>query len=160
MPQALVGTGGFLAAVLWMNLMFDFQALNHAGVLPQEVLTSIAAYYRHVTTDADPMGNVVSLVMILTILGTVLQLSRTAIPLWIRVGVVITALVPAVYALAFLVPAAARLGSEVDPPAVQSELVRAILWGHVACLLMVLAYLGLQIQAVQRLRREARPLPA
>lgn len=154
MPQALVGTGGFLAAVLWMDLMFDFQALGHMGTLPEEALASIAAYYRRVTTEAAPMGNVVSLVMILTVLGAVLQLSRTAIPLWIRVGVLVTALVPVIYALAVIVPSAVRLGTRSDPLALQSELARTILWGHVACLACVIGFLGLQILAVQCLRRD------
>lgn len=160
MPQALVGTGGFLAAVLWMDLMFDVQALNHAGTLPDEVLASIAAYYHQVTTAADPMGNVVSLVMILAILGTVLQLSQGALPLWLRAAALVTVLVPTVFALVVLVPAAERLGGQADAPEVQSELARTILWGHVTCLASVLLFVGLQIAAVARLRRAARTLPA
>lgn len=160
MPQALVGTGGFLVAVLWMDLMFDFQALGHDGVLPNHVLSIIAGHYHHVTTAAAPMGNVVSLVMLLTVMGTVLQLSRSAIPLWVRVGALVTALLPTVFALAYIVPTATRLGAEVDPPALQSELVRTVLWGHLLCLPAVFAYLALQIFAVQRLRYAAAALPA
>ena len=152
MPQALVGTGGFLAAALWMDLMFDFQTLSYAGVLPDDVLASIAAYYHRVTTTAAPMGSVVSLVMLLTVLGAVLQLSRSAIPMWVRAGVLVTALVVLVYAQAAIVPAAVRLGAQADPPQIQSELARAILWGHLICLFCVLVYLALQIYAVQRLR--------
>jgi hypothetical protein len=40
------GGAGFLLAVLWFDLMFDVQALRERGpVLPEAVLTSIAAYY-------------------------------------------------------------------------------------------------------------------
>jgi hypothetical protein len=158
MPQTLVGTGGFLAAVLWMDLMFDVQALGHPGTLPGDVLASIAAYYHRVTTTADPMGNVVSLVMLVTVLGAVLQLSRAALPLWLRAGTLVTALVPGVFALALIVPAAVRVGARTDPAPVQSELVRFILWGHLACLACVLLFVGLQILAVQRLR-VAEPVP-
>jgi hypothetical protein len=159
MPQALVGTGGFLAAVLWMDLMFDLQALDHTGTLPEQVLRSIADYYHHVTTAADPMGNVVSLVILLTVLGAVLQLSRTVLPVWLRAGVLVSILVPAVLALALIVPAAERLGARTGTPEFQTELVHTILWGHVWCLVFVLAYLGLQIFAVQRLRRGAQASP-
>lgn len=156
MPQALVGTGGFLAAVLWMDLMFDFQALNHAGVLPAEVLASVAAYYYHVTTGAAPMGSVVSLVMLLTVVGAVVQLSKPAIPLWVRAGVLVTALVPTLLALAVIVPAATRLGAQADPPALQTELVRDVLRGHLVCLGSVLVYLALQIFASRKASHSPR----
>lgn len=159
MPQALVGTGGFLAAALWMNLMFDVQALGHARELPAEVLAAIAAHYHHVTEAAAPMGNVISLMMLLTVLGAVLQLSRTAIPLWIRSGVLVLAIVVTLVGLAWVVPAVTRLTAQVDPPALQSDLVRHILTGHLLGLGCVLAYLGLQITAVQRLARRDDPAP-
>ena len=59
---------GFLLAVLWFDLMFDVQTRKHTGeVLPPEVLTSISAYYRRVTTEAYPMNRLVALVMLLTL---------------------------------------------------------------------------------------------
>jgi hypothetical protein len=59
---------GFLLAVLWFDLMFDVQTRKHKGdVLPPEVLTSISAYYRRVTTEAWPMNRLVALVMLLTL---------------------------------------------------------------------------------------------
>ena len=59
---------GFLLAVLWFDLMFDVQTRKSvANPLPSEVLASISAYYRRVTTDAYPMNRLVALVMLLTI---------------------------------------------------------------------------------------------
>src|SRR5450432_4665949 len=59
---------GFLLAVLWFDLMFDVQTRRHAGdLLPGEVLASISAYYRRVTTEAYPMNRLVALVMALTL---------------------------------------------------------------------------------------------
>src|ERR1700687_5684709 len=59
---------GFLLAVLWFDLMFDVQTRKHPGdVLPPEVLASISAYYRRVTTEAYPMNRLVALVMVLTL---------------------------------------------------------------------------------------------
>jgi hypothetical protein len=55
---------GFLLAVLWFDLMFDVQTRKHTGDLPPEVLASISAYYRRVTTEAYPMNRLVALVMV------------------------------------------------------------------------------------------------
>jgi hypothetical protein len=53
--SAFVTAGaGFLLAVLWFDLMFDVQVMGHReGDLPEEVLASIASYYRRVTTRRD-----------------------------------------------------------------------------------------------------------
>jgi hypothetical protein len=37
--------------VLSFDLMFDVQTRKHQGVLPPEVLASISAYHRRVTTE-------------------------------------------------------------------------------------------------------------
>lgn len=152
MPQLLIGTGGFLCAVLWMDLMFDVQVWGQTGTLAPETLASLAGYYRRVTTDADPMGNVVSLMLLLTVLGAVVQLARTRLPLWLRAGALVTATVPAVTAIAVLVPAAVRLGQQSDPPEVQSELARTLLSGHLWCLALILIFLLLQVLAVRLAR--------
>jgi hypothetical protein len=58
---------GFLLAVLWFDLMFDVQTRKYTGDLPPEVLASISAYYRRVTTEICPMNRLVGLVMVLTL---------------------------------------------------------------------------------------------
>ena len=56
----LTACGGFLLAVLWMDLIFDAQVLGHrrsGGELPEPVLASIAGYYQrddHIAADAPP----------------------------------------------------------------------------------------------------------
>ena len=53
--SAFVTAGaGFLLAVLWFDLMFDVQVLGGARdrELPEEMLASVAGYYRRVTTAA------------------------------------------------------------------------------------------------------------
>jgi len=61
--HAIAAAGaGFLVAVLWFDLMFDVQVRKDVGSkLPPEVLASISAYYRRVTTDAYPMNRLVAL---------------------------------------------------------------------------------------------------
>ena len=59
---------GFLLAVLWFDLMFDVQTRKHAGdALPADVLASISAYCRRVTTEAYPINRLVAAVMLLTL---------------------------------------------------------------------------------------------
>jgi hypothetical protein len=59
---------GFLLAVLWFDLMFDAQTRKAiTGPLQPELLASISAYYRRVTTEAYPMNRLVALVMLLTL---------------------------------------------------------------------------------------------
>ncbi|MEQ8858098.1 MAG: hypothetical protein RIC56_05580 [Pseudomonadales bacterium] len=157
MPQLLIGTGGFLCAVLWMDLMFDVQVWGQADIVAPEILASIAGYYRRVTTDADPMGNLVSLMLLLTVLGSVVQLARTALPLWLRAGAVVTATIPAVAAIAVIVPRAIRLGQQADSPELQSELARSILTGHAWCLVLMLIFVVLQIVAARRLSAAPGP---
>lgn len=153
MPQTLVGAGGFLCAVLWMDLMFDVQAWSSQGTLAAEQLSTLVSYYRRVTTDADPMGSLISLVMILALVGCVVQLSRSRLPLWLRLATLATLLAPVLTALILIVPSAVRLGSGGDDPAVQSALARTILTGHLWCLASIVAFVILQILATARLSR-------
>jgi hypothetical protein len=67
-PAALLLTacGGFLLAVLWMDLVFDVQVLRHRGriELPDSVLASIASYYHRATTTSRPMSYLIAVVMV------------------------------------------------------------------------------------------------
>ena len=53
--NAVIAAGaGFLAAVLWIDLTFDVQVQRRGtDRAPDEVLASIAPYYRRVTTGAS-----------------------------------------------------------------------------------------------------------
>src|SRR5215831_4696330 len=74
----LSACGGFLLAVLWMDLMFDVQVLRHRRDedLPESVLASIAAYYRRVTTTARPMGHLVGTMMAILLVTLALRITR------------------------------------------------------------------------------------
>lgn len=75
---------GFLLAVLWFDLMFDVQTRKHAGdVLPPEVLSSISTYCRRVTTEAYPMNQLVTGVMLLTLAAICAEIVQGANPWWI-----------------------------------------------------------------------------
>jgi hypothetical protein len=149
-PVILSACGGFLLAVLWMDLMFDVQVLGHrAPELPEPILSSIAAYYRRVTTTARPMGHLVGVVMTTAIATVAVELARDLD----RRSVALTSLVlvggPVVLALLRVYPRAVRLGARSDTTVEQSALARSICREHLLCLAGIVAFVGLQLAAVR-----------
>ena len=149
----LILCGGFLLAVLWMDLMFDVQVLRYrgtAGDLPEDVLNSIAAYYRRVTTLARPMGHAVGVAMVIALLALVVQITRE--PEQRVVGLLSLALCggPVLLAALRVVPNAVRLGSRVDPAGEQSRLARAICRDHFVCLGGIILFVAVQLFAALR----------
>lgn len=144
-----VACAGFLLAVLWFDLMFDVQVLGAAapdGTLPPEVVASIAAYYRRVTTDSWPMGALVATVMMILLAATLPQLrSRPGVGL----AALVLAGVPIGLALTRVLPNAVLLGRLAGPPATDAALATAICWDHLLCLGGLLGFLALQIGAVR-----------
>lgn len=146
----LLGTGGgFLVAVIWMDLMFDVLALGprRDGELAEESLAQIATYYRRVTTTASPMNVLVSAVMA-SLVGTLARQlyagdgdRRVALASLALCGV------PIVLALVRVFPNAIRLGTRRDPRAEQSRLARSIAIDHLLCLTAMLAFLALRFTA-------------
>jgi hypothetical protein len=148
MSPFLAACGGFLLAVLWMDLTFDVQVLacrSTAGPLPEKVLASIAAYYRRVTKEADPMRYLVGLVLILTVGGSLYQAWRSSAVLWLRILPVLLCGSAVALTEIRIFPNAARLGARVDPVEAQSELARSIFRGHVACFVCIAAFVALQL---------------
>jgi len=137
---------GFLLAVLWFDLMFDVQVLGHdRSALPGPVLASIAGYYARVTTAARPMNRLIATVMLATLAALVAQVAGDDSPSWVAWASL--ALVGSAVALAtaHTVPAAVRLGTRGDEPAVQSRLAAAILRDHVLCFAGIASVLVLQL---------------
>ena len=147
--HAFVAAGaGFLLAVLWFDLMFDVQTREHTGdLLPGEVLASISAYYRRVTTEAYPMNRLVPLAMLLTLAAICAEIVQGENPWWI--GWVSLALAGSGFVLAITrtVPNAVRLGRGDDSPEQQSTLARAIYRDHLSSFACMMAVLGLQLTA-------------
>ena len=146
MTAPISAGAGFLLAVLWFDLMFDVQVRRHReGELPEEVLASIAGYYRRVTTAARPMNRLVAAAMLATLAAIVVQIARGDEPRWVgwaSLGLVGSAVV---LAAAHTVPAAVRLGARRDPPDAQSRLARSILRDHVLCFAAIASTLVAQL---------------
>jgi hypothetical protein len=136
---------GFLIAVLWFDLMFDVQARGVGAVLPDAALASISAYYRRVTTEASPMGRLVTLVMLATVAAIVAGIVRREGPLWASGASLAAAVVGMGLALFRTVRNAVRLGAATDPPDVRTTLARRILADHLISLAAMSVVLALQI---------------
>lgn len=151
MSAVLALCAGFLLAVLWFDLMFDVQVLGRGRTgepLPEEVLASIATYYRRVTTQARPMTYLVALVMLVMAGGTLIQLVRGVGPLALRLLALALSAIPIMSAGTRTLPNAVRLGSRADSSDVQSRLARAICRDHLAFFPAIAAFAALQLLAL------------
>jgi hypothetical protein len=139
---------GFLLAVLWFDLMFDVQTRRHSGdPLPPEVLASISAYYRRVTTEAYPMNRLVALVMVLTLAAICAEIVQGENPWWIGWGSIALAGSGFVPTMIRTVPNARRLGMGADSVEQQSRLARAVCRDHMLGFVRMTAVLVLQLIA-------------
>jgi hypothetical protein len=147
MSTAVAMTGaGFLLAVLWFDLMFDVQVRGHDGaVLPTQILDSIAAYYRRVTTEARPMNRLVSLAMLVTLVSIAIEIAQGAGPLWLSAVSLIFLLGAIGLALARTFRNAATLGRGTGTPEFRSRLARLIYKDHLSCLAAIAVVIGLQL---------------
>jgi len=137
-----VAGAGFLLAVLWFDLMFDVQVWAHRrGDVPEPVLSSVATYYRRVTTDARPMNRLVALAMLATIVAVVVEAVRGADPAWAGWLAVALVLVPVAIAGSRTVPSAVRLGGGSDPHETRARLAKAILVQHLVCFAAIVSLL-------------------
>src|SRR5262249_40963681 len=147
-PTFAAAGAAFLLAVLWFDLMFDVQSRRHrGGPLPFEVLASISAYYRRVTTEAYPMNRLVALVMLFTHAAIVTAIVDGVHPRGIGGSPRALAASGVVPPLRRTVPNARRLGSAQDTPEMQSTLARAICRDHLFSFARTSLVLGLQLIA-------------
>jgi hypothetical protein len=130
---ALAATGGFLLAVLWMDLMFDTQARGGGAELDQRVRDSISAYYLRATTTSQPMGAMVAVVMVLLLAALGLEAVHGDSPRWLIGASVVLAGGPIALSLLRTVPNAVKLGRQAGSAAEQSRLARAVLRDHIVC---------------------------
>ena len=149
--MSLIGAacGGFLIAVLWMDLIFDSQVLRHraADELPEAVLASIAGYYRRATTTSRPMSYLIATVMAVLLGALGFRAIRGDDPAWLLVLSAVLAGAPILLALTRTVPNAVALGTRTGTPAEQSRLARAICRDHLLCLTFMSAFLVVWIAA-------------
>jgi hypothetical protein len=148
-PLILSACGGFLLAVLWMDLMFDVQVLRHRedAELPEPVLASIAAYYRRVTITARPMGHLVGTFMAIALITLAAEIASGGRARWIPLTSLLLCGGPILLAALRVVPNAVRLAARSETTAQQSALARSICSDHLVCLAGILAFEALQLAA-------------
>ena len=145
MTGVLAATGGFLLAVLWMDLMFDIEARGGKAVLEEPVLQSITGYYRRATTTSHPMGAVIAGVMLLLLAALAAEAVRSDSPGWLIGVSALLAGGPIALALLRTVPNAVRLGRRTGSPAEQTRLARAVLRDHVICAIGMALFVALWV---------------
>jgi hypothetical protein len=149
MIQAIAAAGaGFLLAVLWFDMMFDVQVRGTPdGPLPAEVLASISAYYRRVTTEAYPMNRLVALVMLIMLGAIAAEIVAGVEPWWIGWVSIAFAASGFVPTMRRTVPNARRLGSGQGTLEERSALARSIFRDHRLSFVRMSIVLGLQLLA-------------
>lgn len=148
-PTLLVGCGGFLLAVLWMDLMFDVQVRRLGSADADAALASIAAYYRRVTTDAAPMSRLIAGVMLVQLGGVVHEVATRRAAGWMALAVVALGVGPVALALVRIVPDAVRLGAASDAADTRAALARRIYRAHLLCFVAVAVFVTLQLRLGQ-----------
>jgi hypothetical protein len=148
MRSILLASGGFLLAVLWMDLMFDVQVrLVGAADRREAAITSIAGYYRRVTTEAFPMNRLIGAVMLLQLCGIADQvLVHRTVTGWRALLVVVLGTVPIGLAFFRVFPAAVRLGGRTDTLTTQIDLAHEIFRGHILCFAAIAAFTLFQLR--------------
>ncbi|MCV7028865.1 hypothetical protein [Mycobacterium sherrisii] len=136
MRALLTACGGFLFAILWMDLIFDVQVLRHRSAgeeLPEPVLASVAAYYHRATTSSRPMSRLIALVMLILLAALGFESTRAQDPGWLLLMSAGLAGIPTMLALTQTVPDAVRLGHRTDSAPEQSRLARSVCRDHLIC---------------------------
>ncbi|WP_414687829.1 hypothetical protein [Mycobacterium sp.] len=147
----LPACGGFLLAVLWMDLIFDTEVLAHRNSgdeLPESVLNSIAGYYHRATTASRPMSHLVALVMLILLGALALRTINGRDPGWLIVVSAALAGVPILLALVRTVPNAVRLGTRGGNVVEQTRLARSICRDHLLCFASMFAFVVLTVAPI------------
>jgi hypothetical protein len=113
--------------------------------LPEDLLASIAGYYRRVTTAARPMNRLIAAVMLATLAAIVAEIVNGGVPSPVAWASLALAAAPILLAGRHTVPSAVRLGARGDALDRQSALARSICREHMLCLAAIAALLGLQL---------------
>lgn len=146
----MLACGGFLLAVLWMDLIFDSQVRSaQDDQLPESVLTSIADYYRRATTTSRPMSRLIAAMMVILLGALVFQSVTGNDPVWLIAVSAALAAAPILIAGVRTVPNAVRLGGRKGAPDEQSRLARSVYRDHVVCFVLMSTFLVIRISAVR-----------
>jgi hypothetical protein len=124
-----------------------FGETSEQATVPEAVLSSIAGYYRRVTTTARPMDRLIALVMLVTLAAIIVEIVRGDVSAWVGWTSLVLAAAPITLAAARTLPRAVRLGAREDTVDRQSALARSVGRDHLLCLASIAVLLVLQVAA-------------
>lgn len=142
LARGLAACGGFLLAVLWMDLLFDVQVLG--GAPSPAALESIRAYYWRATIDAGAMPHLIAIVMLAATLGAIVQARRGTGPRMRRGLRAALIIAPIALAIGMIFPDARELAQTQDAGR-QVQLATRICYAHLAAFGAVATFVALQI---------------
>ena len=137
---------GFLAAVLWIDIKFDWLAVPYRGkpgILPEEVLAPMSYFYRYVT--GRPV--IVATAMILIVVALILEIVQATVPAWMAWTSLVLFAVAAIRSAILVIPTARRFGRRTDTLEEQTRVAHALLWMHLFAFVLVLLVGVLQLYA-------------
>lgn len=138
---------GYLLAVLWIDLIFDFPAVpyrNKPGVLPEEVLVLMTGFYRRIA--GRPF--LIFIIMLVGLAALLDELVRGLVPAWVAGVSLFLFLAPTVNAILRVMPTARRFGSRVDSLEKQTELAHGFMFMHGSSFVMISLLLVVQLFAL------------
>jgi hypothetical protein len=140
---------GFMIAVLYIDLVFDFSGLPHrrsGRPLAPAILDPIATYYRYITRNPY----LLMFIMATAAACIVGQIFFELVPRWIGHASLLVIVLNTLIAALKVIPAAQRLASGRDNAELQSQIVHSLLPYHVVLLIAVLLLMVMQLIAAAK----------
>jgi hypothetical protein len=142
----LVGGCGFLAAILWHEILIEWPARGAAGPSSDDRAVNSGDYRRMTVTHVRANQLALAAVVGTVVAALVVQAANAGIPVWaVTVSVLLLASIGLLVALATW-PAAKKLARDADLPSF-AQMARRLWWQHVASVLMLAAVAAIQIVA-------------
>lgn len=145
--HGIVAAGAaILFAIVWWDMIFDSQVLNHpTGDLPPDVLATTSSYYRRCTVEGRPMMYLPVVVMLLTLASIVCELLRHIGPAWVGWTSLALAAGGTVSVAFIAVPRAQRIARAQESPEVLSDLARFVFKLHALAAICWIVVIVLQL---------------
>ena len=143
----LIG-GGFLLAVLWFDLKFDWLAYSHmtqGSGIDAQAIASIKAYYAQALAMESRGFPLIVTMMLLSIAALLLQYKDRYLVRWSWVVSLLLLLPPILLAALRVVPNAKKLAFFNADHLYQVNLASAILQDHLFCFSAISCFLVLQL---------------
>jgi hypothetical protein len=135
---------GFMIAVLYIDLVFDFSVLSYRRTrepLPPAVLDPVATYYRYITRNPY----LLMLIMLTAAACILAQLIYDLVPRWVGSASLSLTVLNSLVAVIKVIPTAQRLASGRDTAKERSQMVHSMLPFHLLLLVLVLLLALIQL---------------